>query len=249
MADSHRHRPIDRVRVVCPLEFEQRAVARALRRAGLGAARVSRGGVGGPAVTRWVEQAVADLEPGAGLGAGSAIETGGRIRPELLILAGTCGALRPVADVPALARIIDGRGGEWPGGIGMAASGQTLVGVDQMVSTPAAKRELADRTGAAAVDMESHRFAAACERAQVAWSVVRGVSDGPDESLPAELIGWVDSDGRTRPGLAAWGLLRRPDLIPVVARVMRRSARVLPLVGRRVAEIIEGFTRGRTIDP
>lgn len=129
----------------------------------------------------------------------------------------------------------------------VSAEGVTLIGVDEIIATPADKSRLAERTGAAIVDMESHAFIEACERlaresgVDVHWSIVRGVSDTPDETLPAEVLNWIDGDGNTRTLRAVRDLALRPRLVPHMVDVLRRSQRVLPLVGERVVEVCRAW--------
>lgn len=204
-----------RFTVLCPMQIERRAVARALRQAGADGVEVVQTGIGKEAVVRAVSQAG---------------RAGGTI-----ILAGTCGALRQVDEVPLVSRVIDEHGGAWDTG---RPGGVTLIGVDRVVSTPAAKRQLAEQTGAAVVDMESHAFIAACERMGVPWGIVRGVSDTPDETLPHEVLDWITPAGDTRTWRAALGMVRRPRLIRQIVPVLQRSNRVLPRVGGEVARMI-----------
>jgi len=210
----------DRVVVLCPMRIEYRAVSRAIRAAGIGGefegVSVVQTGVGKEAVVRAVREQCAGRTD---------------IR---LILAGACGGLQSVGDVPRIARIIDEHGGKWNAG----DDGVTLIGVDRIVSSPHDKRQLASGTGAAIVDMESHGFAAECVRLGTRWSVVRGVSDTPEETLPGEVLGWITPGGDTRGARAAADMLRRPRLIGHVVPVLRRSRRVLRLVGERVVEVI-----------
>ncbi len=190
-------------------------MSRALRRAGVDRAVVLQTGVGASAVAEAVKNNAA--------------------RGARLILAGACGGLRDCPDVPRIARVIDEHGHQWRT---EAPDGVTLIGVDRVISTPAAKRELAERTGASIVDMESHAFIAECERAGLKWRIVRGVSDTPAETLPDEVLGWIDSAGDTRYGRAALDLVRRPRLVGPIVSVLRRSSRVLPLVGEEVVRIV-----------
>lgn len=171
--------------------------------------------------------------------------------PRGILLAGACGALTNVEDVPSVERIIDEEGGEWtcrfaPPRENGSARAATLLAVDRIISTPSEKAAAASATGAAIVDMESHAFARACGRLGIAWHVVRGVSDTPDETLPSEVLGWIDPSGNTRIGRAAIGLARRPSLIGHLAPVIRRSNRVLPLVGREVLRTIRYWTSPRS---
>lgn len=92
-----------------------------------------------------------------------------------------------------------------------------LVSIDRVVTDAAAKRELAARSGADAVDMESFALAEILAARDVAFGVARIVLDRASESLPAggsvrsalaelgrsrslgSLIGWVRIGARVRP--------------------------------------------------
>src|SRR6187551_1606882 len=90
-------------------------------------------------------------------------------QPKLVIAAGFCGALTPhlvVGDVVTSPRIVT---------------------VNELVATPEAKRRLADRTGAEAVDMESAEVAAVCAEHGVPFLAVRAVSDDVETALSPEL--------------------------------------------------------------
>jgi nucleoside phosphorylase len=168
---------------------------------------------------------------------------GGGNRPGLIILAGTCGGLIACEDCPPIASVVDELvQHKWiPFMPGPARGGVSLVGVDRIVSTPDDKAALARATGAAVVDMEAHAFAAHCQRLDIRWSVVRAVSDTPEETLPGEVLGWVTPAGDTRPVRAVLDMIRKPSLIPHVRAAMSRADRVLPLAGGRVVQIIRAW--------
>ncbi len=88
-----------------------------------------------------------------------------------------------------------------PGGPVVSCPGRTLT-------SPEAKREWAARTGSDLVDLESAAFARVAEENRWRWAIVRGVSDGPDTTLPADIDTWVDAIGRTRIGRVARAMLR-----------------------------------------
>ena len=75
-----------------------------------------------------------------------------------------------------------------------------IIGVDEPISQPAAKRELHRATGAAAVDMESHIMARVAAAHRLAFAAVRVIVDGP------------------------WGFAASVDLTPEAARDAARHA-------------------------
>jgi len=205
------------------MEIERAAVHRAMRGRGVQSVELIRSGIGKHAVVATLDRAC------------RAAPTG------FVILAGACGALRTVDDVPNIARVVDESGRAWTGAFGMDPDGVTLIAVDRIISSPQAKRQLAESSGASIVDMEAHAFAAACERIGVAWSIVRGVSDAPDETLPERVLEWISPDGRTRTLRAVMDLARRPSLIPHMRAVLARSRRVLPRVADRVLQLHDAW--------
>lgn len=224
-----------RALVLCPMKIERAAIGRALRTA------FGSGEVGGTLSRVALVQ--------TGIGRQAIVAAAARALdaptnpPTLVILAGACGGLAPAPDVPAIARVVDEHGNAWTP-LGADPAGVTLVAADRIVATPADKRTLARATGAAIVDMESHALASFCESRAVPWTVVRGVSDTPDETLPHQVLAWITPCGDTRPARAAWDMLRAPTLVPHIVGVVRRSNRVLPLVGDRVADLARRWLAG-----
>ncbi len=166
--------------VLVAAELEARGLARNLGLRRLAASPWSRFGADG------LEVQVVGLRAAGlaarGLGAGDP--------PDLLISAGSCGALSP-----ALAR-----------------TGALVL--PELVLPPAGPPlALAHRTGAIAVDMESAIILAVARERGLAAIVVRGVSDTADQSLPPGLARLVDAGGQTRPARAAALVLRRPALL------------------------------------
>ncbi len=167
-----------------------------------------------------------------------------------VVLAGLCGGLRSTAAVPAIREVVSASGERWslddsgwcaPCGAqraGRGASGASLVGVDALVPGPEEKRALAAKSGADIVDMECHALAAWGGATGVPWTVVRGVSDRPEDVLPVEVLGWVTAAGDSRPARAVMDMVRKPRLIGHTVNALRRSKEVLPLVAERVALMI-----------
>ena len=87
--------------------------------------------------------------------------------------------------------------------------GGVMVGSDFGISTPEAKQQLAEQSGAVAVDMESHAIALAADKAGLPFLVIRAVADGPSRSLPKWMSKHIDRDGTVREGAIALEALMR----------------------------------------
>lgn len=221
------------VLVLCPMRIERDHVAKALRNSSEGI-RLVQTGIGKDAIVATLAREASSLNPDA-----------------LVILAGAAGGLTHLNnDVPPIARVIDTHGSSWtPSVCAGGPDAVTVVAVDHIVEGPADKRALHERTGASVVDMESHAFAAACIQRGLSWCVVRGVSDTPNETLPAEVLGWIDPAGNTRTLRAVRDLALKPSLVPHIVSVVKRSSRVLPRVGARVAELAHAWQKHAELVP
>jgi len=205
-----------RVLILCPLEIERRAAARRVgaacdvRRIGPGAGNVAR-----------------------------AMET---ITPRdysLIVLFGVAGGLALTDRAPAVAEVVDRQTGEhWRPPPADDEEGVTLLGVDRPVGSPQAKRDLHIRFGASLVDCESHEFARRCTALDVRWAIVRGVSDGPDEALPAQSARWVRSDGRTRLAGVARSCAGNPLIIRSLLELGRQTKDALAAAGDRLVSLV-----------
>ncbi len=201
--------------VICPLEFERRA----LLQAGVGKyCEVSCCGPGALAARQGVQS--------------SAITDGP------IILAGLAGALREdIAKGSAYVatRVIDDAGHAWhPPGIAEGdlpgPSGPTIISTLHTITTTQDKRALAQRSGADLVDLESAAFAEAASAAGRRWAIVRGVSDGLHDALPEDIDEWVDEQGRTRTSAVIAAILRRPALVGEVRRLRADSIEAMNAV-------------------
>lgn len=129
--------------------------------------------------------------------------------------------------------------------VGMLDPLAPLLTVDALVTSPEDKARLGDRSGAAAVDMESWVVAELCQAAHVPLYVLRAISDARDDALDPGLVGIVGADGSVSYRAAAAAALRNPMVLRAFAKSLRdsrRAARSLSSVLARLAEIAE---RGR----
>ncbi len=86
-----------------------------------------------------------------------------------------------------------GRGDErGPGG------GGAILGLDNLLSSPQDKAAAFARTGALAIDMESHHVARAAAAHGLPFIAIRAISDRADEALPSCFADFVDAEGATK---------------------------------------------------
>ena len=115
---------------------------------------------------------------------------------------------------------------------------RVVTTVGETVVDPAAKRALGARSGAELVDKESVAFAQVAANAGWRWAVVRGVSDGVEEALPADIDRWVTPAGRPRRAFVLRRLARKPSLWPLVRRLKRHTAAAMDRVAEELHRLL-----------
>ena len=94
-----------------------------------------------------------------------------------------------------------------------------IVGVDEAVSDPQAKRDLYRTTGAAVVDMESHLMARVAAKHDLAFAAVRVVVDPAHRVVPPAALIDMRPDGRANVAAVVRNLMARPSQISPMARI------------------------------
>ncbi len=228
--------------ILIPLQHEWSGLRRALpdlpRRA-----TVEVCGIGPAAVERWFQARWPASEE--------------RGRPPLLILVGTSGGLRPdlaIGSAGFIDRVVEGDAGSGSASLGApwvprSSATQriprlTVAGVGLPASTVEAKRTLRDRTGADVVDMESHAFARAASARQQPFTVIRGVSDGPEDVLPDGLERLIHPDGRTNWGQALRLVLRRPAMVSTLRSLGRQSDAAMAAIAPLLTLLLDDLDAG-----
>ena len=114
-----------------------------------------------------------------------------------------------------------------------------MTGQDRIAATVEDKRALLRRTGAIAVDMESHVAARVAARHQLPFAAIRIISDTAGEALPPAALVGMASDGGMALGAVLISLARRPAQLPALIRTgrnagiaLRELARVYDMLGR-----------------
>lgn len=160
-------------------------------------------------------------------------------KPDLMISSGLAGALKRhivVGDVivqshdPVLAELA----AQALGARGLPFHVGPLVTVALPVLTPAARMDLAGRTHAIGVDMESQTIAALCKERGIANLALKAVSDGMDDDL-SPILGGIDIIRIPRIALK---VLARPATWPLAARLARHSHRAAHHLGHAVWTVL-----------
>jgi adenosylhomocysteine nucleosidase len=139
-------------------------------------------------------------------------------RPRLILSAGFAGGLTPalVRGSVVHPRRALSRSAGLP--IELATTGQgtgegnvAIVSVETVVTTAAAKRDLAAATGASLVDMETYGVAKTAVAAGLPCASIRVISDDAAQDLPREIAALVQpQSGMRRLGAAISAIGRRP---------------------------------------
>lgn len=261
-----------RITVLVPLEDELRRLRRALRSATLADAKTAtaahqpppaitliRTGPGAAAIERCIAHLPRTED-----------ESGSTV----IILAGCAGGLSPRADEAHSALLIDEvrtldehsdclsvgtTSTNAPGtsstrcplatALAIADERWSVLGVDQVLNTPASKARAFARTNADIVDTESHAFARAMTSRGGRWLIIRGLSDRHDESLPRGVEGFVDPQGRTRISAVLWALMKRPTLFGTLLRLGSRTEEAMRRVARTISSACAILEQPPTISP
>jgi hopanoid-associated phosphorylase len=164
---------------------------------------------------------------------------------------GIAGGLAPElrsGDLVVASRV-RGPGGAWPADPAWAAALARatgarlgmLAGAPRVVADAAAKRQLHAATGGAlAVDLESEAAAAFAAAHGLPFAALRAVADTAEDSIPAAAARGLSLSGRPAVARVALGLLRRPQELPAVLELARRTRLALESLRRAAASLPAG---------
>jgi hopanoid-associated phosphorylase len=111
-----------------------------------------------------------------------------------------------------------------------------LVGVPAPIADPAAKRALHARTGAIAVDMESHIVAGVAASHDIPVAAIRVITDPAMRALPEAALAAMRPDGTADITAMMRSLVKKPRELPALLRTAldARAARATLLRGRQL---------------
>jgi hopanoid-associated phosphorylase len=111
-----------------------------------------------------------------------------------------------------------------------------LLGVPAPIAHPDEKRELYLKTGAIAVDMESHIVAAVGLAHELPVAAIRVITDPAKRALPASAVAAMRPNGTTNIGAMLRSVLRQPKELPALFQTAldARAARASLVRGRHL---------------
>jgi len=154
-----------------------------------------------------------------------------------VISLGIAGALAPSlqpGDWVVASRVVSEDGGEWPAEPKWAAallralpapSSGAILGSGAMLLKAADKLGAGRRSGALAVDMESHVAARVAQQLGLPFAAARVVSDCADDDLPPAVTVGMRPDGEMALGPVLLSLLKNPAQLPALIRTGRHADR------------------------
>jgi len=175
--------------------------------------------------------------------------------PTWIIASGFSGALMPamkVGDIVVANSLVDTHGQKLVVDLKMTANPEKglyvgrIITTDELIRTVQKKQELAERYGAAAVDLESLAVAQVCREEKKRFLTVRTISDDMLSDLPPEVISLVGATGSMRFGAVIGAIWERPASIKKLWE-LRESAHVAAdhlatFLGGVVAQLHEACT-------
>jgi adenosylhomocysteine nucleosidase len=105
----------------------------------------------------------------------------------------------------------------WTASLGQKLPGArrgVLAGADEAIVSPEAKRALHQKTGALAVDMESHGAARFARAKGLPFAVLRAVADPQKRAIPVSALAGFKPDGSADVLAVLAALARRPQDLP-----------------------------------
>jgi adenosylhomocysteine nucleosidase len=160
-----------------------------------------------------------------------------RGRVDGIVSTGFCGALDPALNVGDIVV-----GNNVVGGAEDISSPRPFVrgqvlSLDRVAVTAAEKRELWERTGAAAIEMESAAVESKAREQGVPFRCIKVVSDVAQESLPLDFNLYRDQAGRfSRPRIALAAMRRPFTAIPALLRLDRSCRHAAEKLGEFFAD-------------
>ena len=180
-----------------------------------------------------------------------------RLRPDgarAVLSFGLCGALDPAlapGDLVIGSRVTVGDR-TLPTDVGWAARLSrdfpqavtgAVAGSETIVASSTVKAALRDATRAIATDMESHLAASLATELGLPFAVIRAVSDGAEDDLPASAQAGFGAGGSTDIKAVIRALAANPRELPALIRVARNAGAGFSAL-RSAAKVLKAYSAG-----
>jgi hopanoid-associated phosphorylase len=131
------------------------------------------------------------------------------------------------------------------------AVGGKLYGSHGPVTHPRTKAALYKRTGAIAVDMESHIVGDVAVAHGLPMAAIRVITDPASRALPPSVLAAMRPSGAVDIGALIWSLLKRPRDLPALMRLAldAHAARATLVQGRKLLDSSLGISEVRAPQP
>ncbi|HEX7854540.1 MAG TPA: phosphorylase [Sphingobium sp.] len=162
----------------------------------------------------------------------SGLDDAAEMFPSIILSSGIAGALHPALKTGDI--VIDGDEDvlEMLRPLFPEAMTGTIVGQDSICASVTAKRELRARTGAIAVDMETHVARRVAARRNLPFAALRIISDTSETTLPPATLVGMGPDGGMAIGPVLLSLARHPGQLPALIRAGRDAGQAFRALGR-----------------
>jgi adenosylhomocysteine nucleosidase len=155
---------------------------------------------------------------------------------EAVISTGYCGGLDPAlryGEIVVADKVLDfASGDEFAcAEFNVAARRGIVLSQDRIANNLKEKHELFEKTGACAVEMEAAGVAARAKRAGLPFHCIKAISDVATESFAFDLNKMRTSEGRVARGKIIVHALMRPNLVPGLLRLKRRTEEAARALG------------------
>ncbi|MFM8708629.1 MAG: hypothetical protein ACKOHK_11280 [Planctomycetia bacterium] len=176
-------------------------------------------------------------------------------RPGLILSAGFAGGLTPAVGRGSVVhprRVLSRTAGPpielATTGRGTGEGNLAIVSVDGVVTTAAAKHDLATATGASLVDMERYGVATAAVAAGLPCASIRVISDDAAQDLPREIAALVQpQSGMRRLGAAIGAIGRRPRAALDMWQLWEHAVVDGRTLAAAIRSFLDGFLPGTTL--
>jgi adenosylhomocysteine nucleosidase len=160
-------------------------------------------------------------------------------RPGRVLTCGFAGGLNP--DLAVGAVLYDPEGAAPLAGVlsKLGARPASFHGCSEIITSVRGKRLLRKKTGADAVEMESHIIRGICNRKGIPCVTIRAISDSAEEDLPLDFNRFLTPRSTISYPKLLWTLARRPSCVPALLRFHQATKEA----ARRLGRVLDGLVR------